>query len=279
MQRFFKSESVLEERINDVELRAYCVGFELNEFRIDALVELITSAIPDYAFGPNISNEIPLNELTQRLKEAAISVYTSDKFKRRGEFGEIILHILLRDFFGTLPLVSKIFFKDSPNENAKGFDAVHIHPGEMRLYVGESKIYKDGKRGVHDLVDDLKKHSEKEFLREEFMLVERKIPGSFPERAKWVDLIKKQNSLDNIFKKMTFAFTCTYESSLFKSHTEVTHQYLEDFKREAQELKAYFDSLAGKGRRYEIILFLLPVEDKDKLVEQMNIRLERMRKI
>lgn len=34
-------------------------------------------------------------------------------FKNRGEFGEIILHFLLRDFKNTIPLVSKVYFKDS----------------------------------------------------------------------------------------------------------------------------------------------------------------------
>ncbi|WP_330558188.1 Hachiman antiphage defense system protein HamA [Acutalibacter sp. 1XD8-33] len=32
---------------------------------------------------------------------------------RRGEFGELILHLLLRDFKNTIPLISKVYFKDS----------------------------------------------------------------------------------------------------------------------------------------------------------------------
>jgi hypothetical protein len=35
-----------------------------------------------------------------------------DKDLARGEFGELILHLLLRDFHDTVPLLSKIYFKD-----------------------------------------------------------------------------------------------------------------------------------------------------------------------
>jgi hypothetical protein len=38
----------------------------------------------------------------------------------------LILHLLLRDFLKALPLVSKIFAKDSPGIPAHGFDSVHI---------------------------------------------------------------------------------------------------------------------------------------------------------
>ena len=35
----------------------------------------------------------------------------ADRYLRKGEFGELILHVLLRDFKNTIPLISKIYFK------------------------------------------------------------------------------------------------------------------------------------------------------------------------
>lgn len=40
---------------------------------------------------------------------------------QRGEFGELLLHLILRDFKGTIPLISKVYFKDSAGVPAPWF--------------------------------------------------------------------------------------------------------------------------------------------------------------
>ena len=94
MARPFNSDLVLDERISDSTLRAYHVGFDQNKFRLLPLVETIRSVIPEYALGYHQGNNIPLTEIVDRLQDAAKTVYTTDKYKRRGEFGELILHLL-----------------------------------------------------------------------------------------------------------------------------------------------------------------------------------------
>lgn len=111
MARPFNSGLVLDERISDSTLRAYHVGFDQNKFRLLPLVETIRSVIPEYALGYHQGNNIPLTEIVDRLQDAAKTVYTTDKYKRRGEFGELILHLLLRDFCNSIPLISTIFFE------------------------------------------------------------------------------------------------------------------------------------------------------------------------
>lgn len=44
------------------------------------------------------------------------------------EFIELLLHLLLREYKHTIPLISKVYFKDSAGVPAHGFDAVHITP-------------------------------------------------------------------------------------------------------------------------------------------------------
>src|SRR3712207_6996007 len=51
---------------------------------------------------------------------------SSEKYSKRGEFGELLLHSVIRDVFHSEPAISKIFFKDSANDTVKGFDAVHV---------------------------------------------------------------------------------------------------------------------------------------------------------
>ena len=126
MTRPFKSELVLEEKISDATLKAYHVGYEQNKFRLYPLVEVISRVIPEFAFGYHESVYIDQTEIVDKLREAAKTVYTTDKYGRRGEFGELILHLLLRDFHNTIPLISTLYFEDSLNVPIHGFDGVHI---------------------------------------------------------------------------------------------------------------------------------------------------------
>lgn len=280
MARPFNSDLVLDERISDSTLRAYHVGFDQNKFRLLPLVETIRSVIPEYALGYHQGNNIPLTEIVDRLQDAAKTVYTTDKYKRRGEFGELILHLLLRDFCNSIPLISTIFFRDAPNIPAHGFDGVHvtINGNEKKLWLGESKLYKSGTDGVTDLVGDIVKHFNADYLREQFSLITRKLPVDAPEIEHWRTLMHKNQKLDVIFSSIVIPMVCTYNSSLFANHNDETQQYIDDFKKECEALHDEFNK-KKPASNLEIVLLLLPVPDKDELNTELDTRLKAMQRI
>ena len=280
MSRPFKSELVIEEKISEATFRAYHIGFEENKFRLKPLVDVLVRVIPEFAYGCHEGECLYLNDAWDKLRDAARLIYTTDKYGCRGEFGEIILHLLLRDFCGTKPLISKIYFKDSRNNTIKGFDGVHIeiNGAHKKLWLGESKLYKHGKDGVIDLANDLKNHLEKDYLRSEFNLISKKIPSNIPEREHWIKLMHKHYPLKQIFNSIVIPCVCTYSSDLFKTHTDATEQYLKDFKEECHKLKSDFDN-ANIITNVEIILMLLPVPSKDQLAKELDERLKKAQQI
>lgn len=280
MARPFNSDLVLDERISDSTLRAYHVGFDQNKFRLLPLVETIRSVIPEYALGYHQGINIPLTEIVARLQDAAKTVYTTDKYKRRGEFGELILHLLLRDFCNSIPLISTIFFRDAPNIPAHGFDGVHvtINGNEKKLWLGESKLYKSGTDGVTDLVGDIVKHFNADYLRQQFNLITRKLPTNAPEIEYWRTLMHKNQKLDVIFSSIVIPMVCTYNSSLFVSHNDETQQYIDDFKKECEALHDEFNR-KKPASNLEIVLLLLPVPDKDELNKELDARLKAMQRV
>ncbi|MFT3679804.1 MAG: DUF1837 domain-containing protein [Ferruginibacter sp.] len=280
MARPFKSELVLEERISDATLRAYHVGFDQNKFRLQPLVDVIRSVIPEFSLGYHCGANIPLTEIVERLKEAAETVYLTDKYQQRGEFGELILHLLLRDFHNTIPLISKIYFKDSHNVPAHGFDGVQvsINGDEKKLWLGESKLYKTGKAGIRDLTSDIAKHVNTDYLRSEFSLISKKLPEAVPEIEHWRTLMHKNQKLDVIFSSIIIPMVCTYNSDLFTNHQDETTQYINDFKNECATLHEEFNRLKP-ATNVDIMLMLLPVLDKDELNKELDARLKAMQKI
>lgn len=277
--RPFKSELVISERVSQATLKAYYVGFDQNRFRLQPLVDIIRSVIPEFALGYHCGH-IPQNQMIERLKQAAKTVYTTDKYQSRGEFGELILHLLLRDFHNSTPLVSKIYFKDARNVNVHGFDGVHVtnESGIKKLWLGESKLYANGRSGIKELADDIKKHVNADYLQQEFSLISRKIPEDFPDVTYWLDLMDEHQKLDVIFSKIVIPMVCTYSSNTFTSHNADTAEYLADFIKESEELHNYFNSLKVQSD-VEIILMLLPVPNKDELNSELDKRLKAMQMI
>jgi hypothetical protein len=53
--------------------------------------------LPDYAL---LEDELRVNHgnMLLKLNQAAVRVYTSPEYERRGEAGEIALHVICRDF-------------------------------------------------------------------------------------------------------------------------------------------------------------------------------------
>lgn len=280
MSRPFKSDLVINEHISDIGIKAYHVGFDKNQFRLEPLVDIIRNVIPEFSLGYHCGESIPLTEIVERLKEAAETVYLTEKYQTRGEFGELILHLLLRDFHNTIPLISKMYFKDSHNVPAHGFDGVQItiDGNEKKLWLGESKLYKTGKDGIRDLIGDITKHVNEDYIRKEFNLISRKLPNTVPEIEYWRNLMDKHQRLDEIFSNIVIPMVCTYNSALFSVHNDNTREYFDDFVSECNDLFDRFND-SKPATDVEIILLLLPVPDKDALNSELDKRLKSMQRI
>lgn len=334
----FGSEEVITQHISEADIKTYFVGFDFGKYRYDELTALILDVIVDFAFG--FHKGILSNSYNRRLLvEAAKSIYgiktqtpngekgifeevkkvyvdkdselpddTEEKYLKRGEFGEVILHLLLRDFIETVPLISKIHFKDADGITVHGFDAVHIGPSvlnhsERSLYLGESKLYNCGKTGVRELIKDIKNHFKRDFLRREFALISKKqtsfikpedykdkntfeeYNGFLEEKKQWFKLLDEKNKLQDILDSVTIPLLCTYTSDVFNNHSnEETEDFIEDYEKEINELKTYFDrQLKSMKKKVEegepvktnlnIVLMLFPVPSKKELVKRLHTKL------
>ena len=281
MPRPFKSELIVEEKISGASLKAYCVGFDQEKFRLQPLVDIIRKVIPEFALGYYCGESIPLTEIVDRLKEAADTVYDTDKYKKRGEFGELILHFLLRDFHNTIPLISKIYFKDATNVNVHGFDGVQVTiEGDIKkLWLGESKLYTNGLSGIKELAKDLKNHLNADYLRKEFVFLSRRLPSNVPEIEHWRQLMDKHQKLDTIFSSIVIPMVCTYSSPVYDGKfTCECDEFNEAFNKECKDLLVEFET-KKINTDVEILLLLLPVENKDTLNTELHKRLKAMQSL
>jgi hypothetical protein len=202
-------------------LTSLCAGYERGEWRAAQLAEHLFEWLPEFALSYSERQGFQDTTAVRLLKRAAQVVYASDKYQRRGEFGELLLHAVVRQHFGSEPAISKLFYKDSANDTVKGFDAVHVVPvddGSLELWLGEVKFYEDGRAAVRDVAAELHAHTTTEFLRGEFALILNKIDEAWPFADRLKLLLDPATSLDQVFDRLRVPVLLTYDSETVAGH-------------------------------------------------------------
>lgn len=332
----FNSSSVICEHINTGKLRTYLVGFDLNQYRYNDLVNVLLDALVDFTFGYhegiqedykrrvliNAAKSIYSIRAYRKYKEDYIDkdnelddedINKDNEYLKRGEFGELILHVLSRDFMKTIPLLSKIYFKDSDGVTVHGFDLVHIGPdlsgsGDS-LYLGESKLYyrkngNAGKNGVKDLINDIKQHFDMDFLNREIALISRKdkyknyedyidkntideYKEFIKKKNEWFDKFSKvqngQLKMQDFIKSVTVPLLCTYQSKVYENYNdENDSNFIKEYKDEMNSLYSYLNEELEKievndgqidRAKLNIILLLFPIKSKKELLKKLHEKL------
>jgi hypothetical protein len=252
-----------------------CAGFELGSWRVQQLASVLFRSLPDFCLRYSECEGINADNAMERVASAAKTIYQTEKFKSRGEFGELILHVALKEMFNTIPAISKIFFKDSVNNTVKGFDAVHVVPTNtgLQLWLGEVKFYQDINGAIDDVCKELDAHFERAYVRNEFLLIDRKIDDAWPHAEKLRMLVDENTSLDTVFQAVCVPVLLTYDSSVTGAHTQYNVQYVEAMKAELEKHYARFQS-KNKLTNVEVRLILFPLQEKKRLVAELHRKLE-----
>lgn len=255
------------ERNDDIQPKfsLFCVGYEQSRWRAEELVrDFFRRHLNSFALSYSEWKKIDGDNAAGALARSAKEVYTTDKYEKRGEFGELFLHGILRDFYKAEPAVSKIYYADGPNETAKGFDSVHVvvrDDGELDLWLGEAKLYTSMRGAIQEIASSLDAHVQGDFLRQEFMAVTNKLDSAWPHAQKLQDLLDENTSLDTIIDRLVVPVLLTYQSTAVSNHDRVTDQYMEDLTNEARTAWQSFKDKVHLGFPLTIHLIVLPLEN------------------
>ncbi|MDD3565747.1 MAG: DUF1837 domain-containing protein [Methanothrix sp.] len=262
-------------------LSGICVGFERGEWRCARLSKHLFEYLPEFALNHSELDKYNSHrDAVPMLRKAAKTVYQTKKFQNRGEFGELILHVVLKELFDTIPAISKIYYKDSANDTVKGFDAVHVVniDNSLELWLGEVKFYTDIKRAIYDIVKELKIHSETDYLRNEFASISNKIDDSWEYAEKLQKLLHPNTSLDAVFDKTCIPVLLTYDSDVIKDYDTLKYQYRHKIQEEIRKHYQVFLK-SDLPKDLKIHLFLLPLKSKTELLEKLQTELEAWQSI
>jgi hypothetical protein len=253
-------------------------GYESGKWRHEALASYLFEWLPEFAL--QYSDLEGMNSATamRLIKKAAVTVYTTAKYQKRGEFGELLLHALIREVFNSQPAISKLYFKTSTNETVKGFDAVHVveNGSDLELWLGEVKFYKDVQQAIHAVIPELQAHTDGDWLRKEFILIDSKIDPKWKHADALKKLISDRTSLDVIFKTTCIPVLLTYDSENVNQYSEVTAAFQTGL---TEEVEGVYTNFAGRELPpLRVHLFLVPLACKKALLEVLQQKLEGLQR-
>lgn len=231
--------------------------------------------LPDYALAEE-ELKVSHGNMYVRLRQAAVRVYTSQKYQNRGEAGEITLHAICRDFFGTLPISNRVFYKSASNDVVKAFDMVHARipdSGSVEIWLGESKLYLDPMAGVADAISSMKAHLDAGFLTNEKMLLGPQIPKSTPRYGEVSSLFASQTSLDRLLESAVFVVLIAADSVAAQKAKKHDQEYLSEIVAELGKQIGKINEVSDFAK-LKVLLVFVPLATKKILVDAFDAKLK-----
>src|SRR4051794_39110709 len=195
------------------------VDYEVGAWRAEALASHILDWVLDYALRRSERTHLPAGRAMEIARRAMKATFGNGA--DRGVPGEILLHAICRQFFGSDTVINKVWFKTANNDTYKGFDGVHaVHSGDtLELWLGEAKFYRDIEPAIRSALQDLDEHLEHEYIRGEFALIADKIDDDHPHGHDLRRLMHPNTSLDSVFDRIVVPVLIAYDSPTTSRHS------------------------------------------------------------
>ncbi len=257
------------------DLHGLCAGFESRQWRKDQLVNYLFEYLPEFALTYSELGNLTGENMVAKMRQVAASIYQSEKFKNRGEFGELLLHAIIREMYDTIPAISKIYYKDGSNETVKGFDAVHVVVTDkaLELWLGEVKFYNNISNAISDVIEELKQHIKTRYVRNEFIAITNKIDTKWPHADILKTLLHPNTSLDDVFSNTCIPVLLTYDSTILAKYNNKCDEYIQEISEEFQRFHKKFCDKLGEFP-LSIHLFLFPLNTKAELINSLESKLK-----
>lgn len=262
------------------DLYGVCAGFESRQWRKEQLVDYLFEYLPEFALTYSEFENLRGENVVAKMRQVAKSIYQSEKFKNRGEFGELLLHAIIRETYNTVPAISKIYYKDAPNDTVKGFDAVHVVVTDeaLELWLGEAKFYDNIYNAISDVIKELNQHIEVKYVKNEFVAITNKIDVNWPHADRLKTLLHPHTSLDDVFPNTCIPVLLTYDSNTLAKYNYKCKGYIQEITEEFQRMHKNFCDKLGDFP-LTIHLFLFPLNTKAELINSLESKLKIWQKL
>lgn len=229
-KRFSKLAVRFQSDINCVGLKKdpYHLTYENGAYRQDELIKVMRGALPHFALTPEEYERLKMDDDVDEMYRLAFSRISKAKKDKKGDYGELLLFLILKTFYGADRLVTKVKLRSSVKDQIKGFDCAHFvvnESDEVELWLGEVKFYKSFSSALDDVVEEIERHTQGEYLKDEFSILcpNIEVNGELPVSEKIIEMLDGTVSLDDV--RIVIPALITYETALFKGFSRLDEAF------------------------------------------------------
>ncbi len=255
---------------SNIEKNAFHLDYQEKIYRQKDLVRLIRDVVPYFALTENEYNDYISEGNTIDLKRDAWSRISKARKDKKGDYGELLLYLILLVHYNSPKFVTKIRLRSSQGDQIKGFDCAHFtfKDNEPCLWLGEAKFYQSFSDALNNAIESVNEHLEYSYLESEMSILKSNIKLENEANYKKLQKIFQGLSLDKI--KFKIPILLTYDSNTVKNNTDVNLKFKEELKEELiKHNKAIEGKNITKRPNIDFVFILFPlytVKDiKDKL--------------
>jgi hypothetical protein len=267
--------------------------FEDQDWRYNKFQQFIWNNIAETALSFK-ERESLIGLSSTQLAEAAKKLRLTDKvddISNGSELAEIILYGIMKHYYKALPVVPKIFYKQNPQDNAKGADSVHIvldDNNDFTIWFGEAKFYNSIEDSrLYEIIKSVKNSLQVDKLKKENSLVTdlSDIDGLIIDtelRDRIKKILSTRESIDNMKPKLHVPILLLHQCEITKKCKNLTPEYKAEIlnyhkERANSYFKKQINIIGSQISQYSDIKFhiiLLPVPDKKIIVDKFLANVE-----
>ncbi len=250
----------------------------LSRYRQDELAGLIRDIVPYFALT---DDEIRSIDKSDWNKQSFTRISDANR-NSKGDYGELLLFILLSQFYDIPKFVTKARLRSTTKDQIKGFDCAHfsVEAGSVTLWLGEAKFHKTISSAISSSFKSLNDHlNSSEKIKSELKLLGGEIEINRTLDTATYDLLKEYvfggKSLNKI--EIAVPVLLTYDSKCIGSYAvkEGADIKDKDFCIEMkEELENHFSKIHKKSwpskKNIKIIFFVIPFDSVSSLKEKIE---------
>lgn len=261
-------------------------NFEEGDWRYEIFQNFIWDNITETSLSYK-ERESLVNKSHSLLTAAAQNLRLTDKdgdISKGSELAEIVLYGIMKHHYNALPVVPKIFYKQNPQDNAKGADSVHIvieNETDFSIWFGEAKFYnsiEDARLG--EIVQSVENSLQTEKIKKENSIITNVSEIDFlilddTLRTKIKEALSTRESIDDLKPKLHIPILLLHECEITKNQTVLSDAYKAEIveyhsKRTESYFKKQLTKFGGLHKYSEIQfhIILFPVPSKKEIVDK-----------
>lgn len=199
------------------------LNYEDGKYRQNELVRIIRESVVHFALTKKEIKAYKDDDDFGEMQRKAWERISKAHKNKKGDYGELLLFIILSIFFPSKKFVTKVRLRSSTKDQIKGFDCAHfsIEDDNVVLWLGEAKFHQQFSGAITDAIKSILEHSKIDYLRDEISILGSNIElnEDFHDYEKINNILNGGVTLDKI--RIRIPVLLTYDCNVIPKYEDI----------------------------------------------------------